>query len=93
MLKEAKKIADRVPTTTISDGAANFHYVWKDQYKAKNLHKNTVHISKVAFDGVRYNNQMELFNGSTLRHREKVYRDLKHRTRPSYRGCDCTITS
>ncbi len=78
MFKEAKKIAGKIPTTLISDGASNFHYAWKQQYKAKNfLHKDTRHINEIAFDGVHHNNQMESFNGATLRHREKVCRGLK----------------
>jgi transposase-like protein len=78
MFKEARTIAGKVPTTTISDGAANFHHAWKDQYRAKNfLHKETEHINDVAFDGIHHNNQMESFNGNTIRHREKVCRGLK----------------
>ena len=44
MFKDAKKKAGKIPTTLISDGAANFHHAWKDQYRAKNfLHKETEH--------------------------------------------------
>ena len=78
MFKQAKKVAGKVPTTLISDKAANFHHAWKKQYKTKNfLHKDTEHIHDVAFDGIHHNNQMESFNGATLRHREKVCRGLK----------------
>ncbi len=78
MFKQAKKVTGKVPTTLISDKAANFHHAWKQQYKAKNfLHKDTEHIHDVAFDGIHHNNQMESFNGATLRHREKVCRGLK----------------
>ena len=78
MFKEAKQVAGKIPTTLISDKAANFHHAWKRQYKAKNfLHKDTEHIHDVAFDGIHHNNQMESFNGATLRHREKVTRGLK----------------
>ena len=78
MFKEAKKIAGKVPTTLISDKAGNFHEAWEDQYRAKNfLHKDTFHINEVTFDGKYHNNQMESFNGNTLRHREKVCRGLK----------------
>ena len=49
MFKEAKQVAGKVPTTLISDKAANFHNAWKQQYKAKNfLHKDTEHIHDVA---------------------------------------------
>jgi len=78
MFAQAKKVAGKAPTTLISDKAANFHNAWKKQYKAKNfLHKDTEHINEVAFDGIHHNNQMESFNGATLRHREKVCRGLK----------------
>ena len=57
---------------------ANFHHAWETQYRAENfLHKDAVHINEVAFDGIHHNNQMESFNGATLRHREKVCRGLK----------------
>ncbi len=78
MFKEAKKIAGKIPTTLISDKAANFHEAWEQQYKARNfLWKDTWHINDVAFDGIHHNNQMESFNGNTLRLREKVFRGLK----------------
>ena len=45
---------------------------------AKNYtHKQTEHINQTAFDGEHHNNQMESFNGNTIRHREKVVRGLK----------------
>ena len=77
MFKEAKRMAGRVPTTLISDKAANFHEAWENQYKARNfLWKDTWHIYEVTFDGKYHNNQMESFNGNTLRLRE-VFRGLK----------------
>ena len=78
MFKQAKKVAGKIPTTLISDKAANFHHTWKQQYRAKNfLHKDTRHINEIAFDGIHHNNQMESFNGNTIRHREKVTRGIK----------------
>ena len=78
LFKEAKRIAGKIPTTLISDKAANFHEAWEDQYKARNfLWKDTWHINDVAFDGIHHNNQMESFNGNTLHLREKVTRGLK----------------
>ena len=78
MFKDAKKTAGKIPETLISDGASKFHHAWKNQYKAKNfLHKETEHVNEVAFDGIHHNNQMESFNGNTIRHREKVARGLK----------------
>ncbi len=78
MFKEAKRLAKKVPETLISDKAANFHHAWKEQYKAKNfLHKETEHINEVAFDGIHHNNQVEGFNGNTVRLREDAVRGLK----------------
>lgn len=78
MFKQAKKVVGKIPTTLVSDKAANFHHAWEAQYKARNfLWKDTSHINEVAFDGICHNNQMESFNGATLRHREKVCRGLK----------------
>ena len=61
----------------ISDGAANFHEAWEDEYKAKNfMHKKTEHISHIHLKGDKNNNKMERLNGR-IRDREKVMRSLK----------------
>ena len=78
MFKQAKKVAGKIPTTLISDKAANFHEAWEDQYKAKNfLWKDTFHINEVTFGGKWHNQQMESFNGNTIRLRTDVIRGLK----------------
>ena len=78
MFKQAKKVTGKVPTTLISDKAANFHEAWEDQYKAKNfLWKDTWHINEVTFGGKWHNQQMESFNGNTIRLRTDVIRGLK----------------
>ena len=78
MFKDAKKTAGKVPSVLISDGAANFHHAWKNQYRAKNfLHKDTEHHRHVHFKGDMNNNQIESFNSNTLRAREKVIRGIK----------------
>jgi len=77
MFREAVKITGMKPRTLISDGAANFHEAWKDEWKAKNfLHKKTIHISHIHMKNDRNNNKMERLNGE-LRDREKVMRSLK----------------
>lgn len=59
MFEKARHIAGKTPTTLVSDKAANFHETWQDQYMAKNwLHKQTVHINQVEFDGIHHNSQM-----------------------------------
>ena len=78
MFKKAREVAGKVPETLVSDAASNFHHAWKQQYAPKNhTHKQTEHINQIAFDGEHHNNQMESFNGNTIRHREKVVRGLK----------------
>lgn len=87
MFTQAKKVAGKVPTTLISDKAANFHHAWKTQYRARNfLWKDTWHINEIAFDGVHHNNQMESFNGNTIRLREDVIRGLKKEDSPILAG-------
>ena len=78
MFAKARDVAGKVPETLVSDGASNFHHAWRQQYAPKNYtHKQTEHINQIAFDGEHHNNQMESFNGNTIRHREKVIRGLK----------------
>ena len=78
MFKKAKNVAGKVPSTLVSDAASNFHHAWKEQYAPRNyMEKDTIHINQVEFDGEHHNNQMESFNGNTIRHREKVIRGLK----------------
>ena len=78
MFAKAKEVAGKVPETLVSDGAANFHHAWRNQYAPRNfLDKDTEHINQVEFDGEHHNNMMESFNGNTIRHREKVIRGLK----------------
>ncbi len=78
MFAQAKQIAGKVPDVLVSDGASNFSHAHKKQYKAKNyLHKASEHIRHIHLSGDMNNNQMESFNGATLRHKEKVTRGLK----------------
>ena len=78
MFTDAKRKARKIPSTLISDGAANFHHAWKEQYRPRNfLHKDTEHHRHIHLSGDMNNNQMESFNGNTLRAREKVIRGIK----------------
>lgn len=78
MFKQAKTIAGKVPEQLTSDGAANFAHAHKKQYAAKNfLHKESKHNRHIHLTGDMNNNQMESFNGATIRHREKVTRGIK----------------
>ncbi len=78
MFEKAKAVAGKVPAKLTSDGAANFGHAHKKQYAAKNfLHKDSEHVRHIHMAGDMNNNQMESFNGNTVRHREKVIRGLK----------------
>ncbi len=80
MFKEAKKRAGKVPSTLISDVAANFHHAWKERYKPWNfLHKDTEHHRHrhTHIAGDMNNNQTEYLIGNTLRASEKVIRGIK----------------
>ena len=78
MFDKAKRVAGKVPAQLTSDGASNFAHAHKKQYAAKNfLHKESEHTRHIHMAGDVNNNQMESFNGNTIRHREKVTRGLK----------------
>ena len=78
MFKDAETLAGKKPTTLISDGAPNFHHIWKKQWRPKNrTHKNTEHHRYIHLSGDMNNSQMESFNGATVRHREKIVHGLK----------------
>ena len=71
MFKKAKEVAGKVPETLVSDAAPNFHQAWRGEYAPRNyMDKDAEHINQIAFDGEHHNNQMESFNGNTIRHRE-----------------------
>lgn len=87
MFKDAERVAGKIPSTLVSDGAANFHHAWKKQYRPKNfLHKDSEHHRHIHMSGDMNNNQMESFNGNTVRHREKVMRGLKREDSPVLTG-------
>ena len=72
MFEAARKLAGKVPETLVSDGAANFGHAHKKQYAAKNfLHKDSEHVKHIHMAGDTNNNQMESFNGNTVRHRRE----------------------
>ena len=86
MFKEAKMIADKIPSLFISDGAKNFHRAWINNYKAKNPQwKDTEHIRHIHMKGDKNNNRMERLNG-TIRDREVAYRGIKNMDSPLFDG-------
>lgn len=78
MFRKAREVAGKRPAKLRSDGALNFAEAHHAEYAPRNfLWKDSVHESHIRMDGDTNNNQMESFNGNTLRMREKVTRGLK----------------
>lgn len=78
LFAKAMQLAGKVPSRLISDGASNFAHEHKKQYAAKNfLQKSSEHIRHIHMSGDTNNNQMESFNGNTVRLRECAVRGLK----------------
>ena len=78
MFKKAKELAGKVPSRLVSDGAANFAHAHKRQFAPKSaMDKESTHERHIHMDGNMNNNQIESFNGNTVRLREKVTRGLK----------------
>ena len=78
LFRKAKEVAGKIPSLLVSDGAANFAHAHKKQYAPKNLgDKESVHERHIHMAGDMNNNQMESFNGNTVRQREKTTRGLK----------------
>lgn len=77
MLRKAEEVGGKKPRTFASDGASNFGQGWREVYRHKvPEQKLTRHVSHVHLKKNYNNNQMEAFNGATLRHRLKVTRGL-----------------
>ena len=78
MFRKAKEVAGKVPSKLTSDGAANFAEAHRTEYAPRNfLWKDSEHESHIHMAGDRNNNQMESFNGNTVRLREGSTRGLK----------------
>lgn len=76
MFRRAKRVAGKIPSKLISDGASNFGEAHRDEY-ASHMEKDSIHESHIRMAGDINNNQMESFNGNTIRMREKIIRGLK----------------
>ena len=76
LLELGKAVAGKKPKTFITDGAANFHEAYMQEFWTRDLDNRTEHIRHIRLAGDRNNNRMERFNGE-LRQREKVMRTLK----------------
>jgi hypothetical protein len=85
LFREGKKVAGKVPSTVITDGAFNFHSAFEKAYYRESKALMTQHIRHVRMSGDNNNNRMERFNGE-LRDREKVTRNLKKSDTPILAG-------
>jgi putative transposase len=86
IFKESKEVAQKLPKTFISDGAANFHDAYRKEFLDTFGEKpSPVHIRHIRIAGDNNNDQMEAFNGE-LRDREKTMRSLKKDDSPVIKG-------
>lgn len=85
LLELGKAVAGKKPKTFITDGAANFHEAYMQEFWTRDLDNRTEHIRHIRLQGDRNNNRMERFNGE-LRQREKVMRTLKRMDSPILSG-------
>ena len=81
----AKKIAGKAPRTLVSDGAANFHEAYNQEFRTMKLETRTEHIRHIRLAGDYNNNRMERMNGE-IRDREKVMRGLERKDSPILTG-------
>jgi transposase-like protein len=81
----AKAIAGKTPKTLVSDGAANFHEAYNQEFRTSRLETRTEHIRHIRLAGDFNNNRMERMNGE-IRDREKVMRGLEKKDTPILKG-------
>jgi putative transposase len=79
----AKAVAGKTPRTLVSDGAANFHEAYNQEFRTMKL--TTEHIRHIRLQGDYNNNKMERMNGE-IRDREKVMRGLERKDSPILTG-------
>jgi transposase-like protein/predicted nucleic acid-binding Zn finger protein len=86
MFRESKEVAEKMPKTFISDGAANFHDAYRKEFTDTYGEKpSAVHIRHIRIAGDMNNNKMERQNGE-WRDREKTMRSLKRDDSPIIKG-------
>jgi transposase-like protein len=81
----AKAVAGKAPKTLVSDGAANFHEAYNQEFRTLKLETRTEHIRHIRLQGDHNNNRMERMNGE-IRDREKVMRGLERKDSPILTG-------
>jgi transposase-like protein len=81
----AKAVAGKTPKTLVSDGAANFHEAYNQEFRTMKLETRTEHIRHIRLQGDFNNNKMERMNGE-IRDRERVMRTLEKSDTPILSG-------
>lgn len=77
----AKQVAGETPKTLVSDGAADFHEAYNQEFRTMKLETRTEHIRHIRLAGDCNNNRMERLNGG-LHNREHVMRTLEKTDTP-----------
>ena len=85
LLELGKAVAGKKPKSFITDGAANLHEAYLQEFHTIKHETDTEHIRHIRLAGDHNNNRMERFNGE-LRQREKVMRTLKKPDSPILSG-------
>jgi transposase-like protein len=85
LFQTAKAIAGKTPKTLVSDGAANFHDAYNQEFRTMKLETRTEHIRHIRLQGDWNNNKMERMNGE-IRDRERVMRTLEKPETPILTG-------
>jgi len=85
LFRLAKAVAGKTPRTLVSDGAANFHEAYLQEFYTMKRETRTEHIRHVRLAGDWNNNKMERMNGE-IRDREKVMRGLERKDSPILAG-------
>jgi transposase-like protein len=85
LFQAARAIAGKTPKTLVSDGAANFHEAFMNEYWTSKLATRPEHIRHVRLAGDYNNNKMERMNGE-IRDRERVMRGLETKDSPILTG-------
>ena len=85
LFRQGKRVAEKAPSTLITDGAFSFHTALKHAYWREDKALAIQHIRNVRMSGNVNNNRMERFNGE-LRDREKVVRGVKKENSPLVEG-------
>jgi hypothetical protein len=85
MLSEGKRLAGKVPSTLITDGAFNFNSAFRHAFWRESKALAIRHEHHVRFQGCLNNEKTERMNGE-IRDREKVVRGVKKDDNPLVRG-------